>query len=60
MSTWDRLGRCTAEADVSIGAQVGQVARCVLTPGHGGPHKGIVLDSDDNAITTRWYSEDAA
>jgi len=54
------LGRCTAEADVQVETQVGQVARCVLTPGHDGPHKGIVLDSDDNAITTSWYSEDAA
>jgi len=52
------LGRCTAEADVQVETQVGQVARCVLTPGHDGPHKGIVLDSDDRAVPYTWRDEE--
>lgn len=37
-----------------IGNQIEQRLVCFLAPDHTGPHKAIVLDSDDNAITETW------
>lgn len=47
-------GGCSASRDVQIGNQTPMTVSCMRDPGHEGQHKGITLDSDDNAITYTW------
>ena len=40
--------RCPAEKPI---------LHCCAGAGHDGPHRAVTLDSDDNAITERWYAD---
>lgn len=46
--------RCGVERGVQIGNQSAMDVTCHREKGHEGEHRGITLDSDDNAITYRW------
>lgn len=45
------------KTDVIIGNQAPQEARCARKPHVGGYHQDILLDSDDNPVLYRWFTE---
>lgn len=54
--TGDRCGVERPGGPLAIGNQTPQEPRCQLAAGHDGEHLATVLDSDDNAITERWWT----